>query len=294
MDANRNNIWSLYFTLVISFIIFVLFGLIQSLISLFIGVDNFVVYLGLISTVSSILGCGMILFAVVNSKNTIQEYLNLYIPFLYPSVKYFFVFVLLLLGLDYISNVYPELFNDPFAKTVYESADSLLILFLGFVVLGPLFEELLFRGFLFKGLEKTPYINLLEIIISFLITSLIINGLAVIFGGNLWYQTGEFGVLDIVHMGLFLVLYSIIFKKIILLRMFNPIPFGGNGAVIISSLLFSIPHLQYPVVVVLCMVFPMALFLGYVRMKTQSLFLPIIFHSVNNFMTLLLVHLEVY
>ena len=225
MDGNRNNIWSLYFTLVISFIIFVLFGLIQSLISLFIGIDDFVVYLGLISIVSSILGCGMILLAVVTSKNTIQEYLNLYIPFSSPSLKYIFVFALLLLGLDSMSNAYPELFNDSFAIRVYESADSLLMLCLGFVLLGPLFEEFLFRGFLFKGLENS---------------------------------------------------------------------IGGNGAVIISSLLFSIPHLQYSLVVVLCMVFPMALFLGYVRMKTQSLVLPIIFHSINNFMTLLLVHLEVY
>tara|TARA_B110000467_G_scaffold113532_1_gene103954 strand:- start:1180 stop:1683 length:504 start_codon:yes stop_codon:yes gene_type:complete len=167
----------------------------------------------------------MILFAVVNSKNTMQEYLNLYIPFLYPSLKYFFEFVCLLLCLDYISNIYPELFSDSFAITVYESADNVLMLFLGFVLLGPLFEEFLFRGFLFKGLENS---------------------------------------------------------------------IGGGGAVIISSLLFSIPHLQYSIIVVLCMVFPMALFLGYVRMKTQSLFLPIIFHSVNNFMTLLLVHLEVY
>ena len=224
MNKNRNNIWSLYFTLVISFIIFVVFGLIQTIISLQIGIDNAVAYLGMISACASLVGCGMIIFAVLISKNTIQEYLNFHIPQLKFIIKYSAFFLLILFSIDFLSNRFSELFDDSFAITVYESADSLFMLFLGFVLLGPLFEELLFRGFLFKGLENS---------------------------------------------------------------------IGGFSAIILSSILFSIPHLQYSIVVVLCIVFPMALFLGYVRLKTQSLFLPIIFHWINNFMTLILVHYQI-
>jgi len=224
MNKNRNNIWSLYFTLVISFIIFVVFGLIQTIISLQIGIDNAVAYLGVISACASLVGCGMIIFSVLISNNNIQEYLNFHIPQLKFIIKYSAFFLLILFSIDFLSNRFSELFDDSFAITVYESADSLFMLFLGFVLLGPLFEELLFRGFLFKGLENS---------------------------------------------------------------------IGGFSAIILSSILFSIPHLQYSIVVVLCIVFPMALFLGYVRLKTQSLFLPIIFHWINNFMTLILVHYQI-
>ena len=79
MNKNRNNIWSLYFTLVISFIIFVVFGLIQTIISLQIGIDNAVAYLGVISACASLVGCGMIIFSVLISNNNIQEYLNLFL-----------------------------------------------------------------------------------------------------------------------------------------------------------------------------------------------------------------------
>ena len=103
---------------------------------------------------------------------------------------------------------------------------SLIVVVLGVVVLGPLFEEVLFRGFLFKGLEK-----------SFL---------------------------------------------------------GGKGAVFITALVFSCIHVQYGFWVIFFMLFPMALLLGYARLKSKSLFLPIILHSINNLITCLITHFEVY
>jgi len=39
---------------------------------------------------------------------------------------------------------------------IYNSTDYLLLLFLAVVIAAPIFEELIFRGFIFKGLESSP------------------------------------------------------------------------------------------------------------------------------------------
>ena len=69
---------------------------------------------------------------------------------------------------------------------------------------------------------------------------------------------------------------------------------GGHGAVFISALIFSIIHLQYGFWVILLMLFPMAILLGYARLTSNSLLLPIFIHSINNLLTCIFTHLELY
>ena len=127
---------------------------------------------------------------------------------------------------ELISYWYPDLFDDSFVIESYRQANNLPILYIGVVIFGPVFEEILFRGFLFKGLEN-----------SFL---------------------------------------------------------GGHGAVFISSFLFAAIHLQYDQTIILFILLPMAILLGYARLMSKSLVLPILLHSINNLAACLFVHFEIY
>ena len=153
-----------------------------------------------------------------------MDYLNLRKTNFYPF-KIIGSFLMLLIMMEALANSYPNLFEDQFAVDIYQATNKKLLLFLGIVLFGPVFEEFLFRGFLFKGLENS---------------------------------------------------------------------IGGSNAIIISAFLFSFVHIQYSIWILLFMVFPMALFLGYVRFKTQSLLFPIGLHCLNNFITFLLVYLGFY
>ena len=128
--------------------------------------------------------------------------------------------------IEYISNLYPNQFYSSFVVESYKNSNSLIIFYLGVVCLGPLFEELLFRGFLFKGLER-----------SFI---------------------------------------------------------GGVGAIWVTSILFVLVHIQYSLYILICIVFPLAILLGYARYKSRSLLLPLLIHVINNLITCLVTHFEVY
>ena len=62
--------------------------------------------------------------------------------------------VLVIVVLDLLTAALGQPVVPEFMKEVYASADPLWLLWLAFVVAAPLSEELFFRGFLFKGLER--------------------------------------------------------------------------------------------------------------------------------------------
>ena len=227
MKKIKNKIWSLYFTLIISFLIFVSFALIQTVLAFMLGansLDAINKYIGLISLISSIFGSALVLLPVTIRGYSIKKYFNFNKTNFYPF-KLIILFFLLLMFMETLTYIYPNIFDDKFAVDIYQSTNNKFVLFLGIVLFGPIFEELLFRGFLFKGLENS---------------------------------------------------------------------LGGNNAIILSAFLFSIVHIQYSIWILLFMIFPMAVFLGYVRYKTQSLLFPISFHCLNNLITFFLVYWKVY
>ena len=64
--------------------------------------------------------------------------------------------------------------------------------------------------------------------------------------------------------------------------------FGGRLTVLITSILFVIAHIQYDFVILILVLFPNALILGFARLKTGNLTIPIILHCINNIVVLLI------
>ncbi len=234
----RNKYWNLSQTLFISFIVLLFFSLIQSLVLIFLQPKGFTSSinsntsfafsnLGLISSISSMIGIAIICVFIKIKKTSLNDYLN----FKIPSVKHTLLFLLLSFTLmfimEWLTNFKPTIFETDFVIDSYKQAKSLPLLYIGVVFLAPLFEEILFRGFLFKGLRN-----------SFL---------------------------------------------------------GGHGTVLTTSLIFSIIHLtQYSISIIFLMILPMALLLGYARLYSKSLLLPFFLHAINNLITCVITHFEVY
>ena len=229
---NSKKYWGLGSTLVITFFVFIIFSLLQTLVLVSCSSDliNYedvaYMHLGVISTISSIFASIVLILFIRLKNRDIKEYLNLYFPPINTTILFLLISFFVMSLMECFSNLYPSIFDTDFVIESYRQAKSLPIFYLGVVFFGPIFEEFLFRGFLFKGLQK-----------------------------------------------------SII---------------GGHGAVFVSAILFSIVHVQYGIYILLFMMFPIAVLLGYARLKSGSLLLPILIHMINNLATCLLVHFEIF
>ena len=75
-----------------------------------------------------------------------------------------------------------------------------------------------------------------------------------------------------------------LFRGILFKGLLNKL--GGLKTVLITSLLFVLPHIQYDISILIFILLPNALILGFSRLKTKSLTVPIILHCTNNILTL--------
>ncbi len=233
-SMNELKYWSVSFTAIITIFIFVCFTLTQVLVvSAFsylypdISYENLAYgNLGLISIFSSTVGFLVLVAFIRLKKINLTRYLNISIPKVKITIFFIFLSFFLMLLMELMSNKYPHFFDSDFVIDSYKNANSLPLFYLGVALFAPFFEECLFRGFLFKGLEK-----------SFL---------------------------------------------------------GGHGAVFISSLLFALVHVQYGIPILLFMLLPFSILLGYARWKSGSLLLPVLIHVLNNLMTCIITHFEIY
>lgn len=94
-----------------------------------------------------------VLFAAIRRNIAVREYLCLR----WPGWKHLVVWSLIFLFYNAFSTLLSRLLGRPiisdFMVKTYTTAGFKPILWLGFIILAPLYEEIFFRGFLFKGVE---------------------------------------------------------------------------------------------------------------------------------------------
>jgi len=117
------------------------------------------------------------------------------------------------IGIWWMINATLEIETPQFMVGLKETTDYVWLLFIAICIVAPIFEEIVFRGFMYGRLEHTPI--------------------------------------------------------------------GKLGALLITSVVFTFIHGQYNAIE-LTMVFSLALLMGYSRMKTGNLFVPIFIHMFNN------------
>lgn len=234
--SKRSLVWSPWMTVFWAFVIFFVFGVSQGL-GVVIAAAAWdildLVMAGFTSTdttvqeqmiyendlawpaalASAIIGSLLIFIIVLSKKGlSIRDYLHLR-NVTWQVWSIWLLITLFMLGLtEWMANGNEDL-QTPFMNDVVSGTKSLPMLIITVGLLAPIFEELLFRGFIFKGLER--------------------------------------GIL------------------------------GGHGTVWLTSIVFAAIHLQYALPIVL-MIIPMGLLLGYSRMYSGSLLVPIVLHVLNN------------
>jgi membrane protease YdiL (CAAX protease family) len=181
--------------------------------------DNEGLLLGISTCVTAPVTIGFTLFLARIRRNiSVKEYLG----FFNPAKKQYFLWALIVLCLAFCSDVITLLLGKPlvseFMLAVYESAGSRALLWFALLVASPLYEEIVFRGFFFKGIEVSPV--------------------------------------------------------------------GPTGAILFSSLGWAALHLQYDLYGMVT-IFAGGLVFGIARLKTGSIFIPIMMHSIANFIATL-------
>lgn len=155
----------------------------------------------------------ILLFAKIRKPITVREYLCLRWPGWKEICKWSLVVLLFVICHDSLTHLVHRSIVPKFMVSAYTSAYFRPLLLIAFFIAAPLSEELFFRGFLFRGVEKSRV--------------------------------------------------------------------GSAGAVILTSLAWSVMHVQYDVYS-MGGVFAGGLILGLCRVKTKSVYTPIIMHMLQN------------
>ena len=106
------------------------------------------------SIVSAVVQVGMLALAAKLARWPIGEYLGLVRPATRPALIVIAILVVFLLGYDGLTYLLGRDIVTPFQVDTYRTArdsGSLPLLWLTFVIVAPVAEEIMFRGFLFRG-----------------------------------------------------------------------------------------------------------------------------------------------
>jgi membrane protease YdiL (CAAX protease family) len=155
----------------------------------------------------------VVLFARLRKSFPIKDYLSLKKTTKKEWIRWLISVGVFIVASDALTSVLRRPIVPPFLMEAYRTASSVPLLYIAFVVIAPIFEEIFFRGFLFQGLKHSL--------------------------------------------------------------------FGPAGAIGLTSLAWSIIHLQYDFYGI-ATVFAGGLLLGMARHKSDSIYVTIAMHSLMN------------
>jgi len=180
-NFNNSQHWGFWGTMGFGLLVFIVFGILQSVILIGYGlikegidlkggtldeselktiIEKFAYDGDLISLAeipSAIIGVGLILlFASMKKPFPVSDYLQLRMPESPTKtiLKWIGVMLLVFVAMESM-NVFLERETPEFMSKVYSSTDNKLMLWIAVGVAAPFFEEFLFRGFLLEGLRYT-------------------------------------------------------------------------------------------------------------------------------------------
>lgn len=185
------------------------------------SLDSNGLYLSLSTCAAAPLVIGLsLLFAKIRKNITIKEYFSLNRTSFRQFVKWILILLLYIVCADAVTSALGQPIVSDFMLNAYQTVHFTPLLWLAFIIAAPLYEEIFFRGFLFKGIENSRA--------------------------------------------------------------------GPVGAIIITSLAWSVLHVQYNFVIIIG-IFVGGLILGWARVKTNSIYVPIAMHLLENLLATIVV-----
>ncbi|MDD5686948.1 MAG: type II CAAX endopeptidase family protein [Elusimicrobia bacterium] len=126
----------------------------------------------------------------IRKSFSIREYIGLKIPTKKESLKWSLTFGIIIAVFYIIEIIIKRPFASQYLVDLYKTSRSPLLLFIVVVIMAPIYEEIVFRGFLFEGIRYSR----LKIVGAIIITSLI--------WASLHLQYGLYEIVTIFLMGL--------------------------------------------------------------------------------------------
>lgn len=221
INNKKNTPWGLWWTIILFLSINLLILLIQLfIVHIFFATDSSPIkitghLLSISILVTYIPGiCCLIFLSYIKKNITIKNYLS----FNNTSIKNLILWVtitLFLLVIKGISSIFiiDSSSSKDFVSKMLTTSHSIILIYISVGIIAPIFEELMYRGFLFKGLQ---------------------------------------------------------YSKL-----------GPIGAILITSLIWSVVHVQYDIINII-FIFLIGITLGIARLKTHSIYVPIAMHIFIN------------
>ncbi len=104
---------------------------------------------------AAFLGIGLVLlFIIIRKQLTIKEYLGLYRPRIRPFLAFMGLMIIAMIIMEMVAAMF-EIETPEFMTKVYSSTENLPLLWIAVGIAAPFFEEILFRGFLLEGLRRS-------------------------------------------------------------------------------------------------------------------------------------------
>lgn len=121
------------------------------------GLDWLEAHLGFLTGLSLVVTTpffALLVALLARSRGSVREYLGLRWAGWKPTLGWAAAVAAFLLGFDLLGYALGRPPIPDFMREVYTTGEPLWVLWIALVVMAPLFEELLFRGFLIPGLER--------------------------------------------------------------------------------------------------------------------------------------------
>ena len=223
--------------------------------------------------------CNGLLFFVLKFNDDLKQ--KKIINFIsIQQIKFYLIIAsIFLIEYYFIDNVY----YDMYAPSVRSSIISLYIYFICKKYFNTLFKSKV-------DLKKIFLIVLISLVYALLIVNL---QEYLFYLGNRKFDT-NYGVylLDykILIIFIFYATLPAIFEEIFFRGLiFDKLKliYSTNKSIIISSILFCLLHLVYGSFLLILFIFPISIFLGYLRNRYNNLFYPIVAHFIYNFVVIL-------
>jgi uncharacterized protein len=163
--------WGLWATLGLSLVVLVVFLTIQMLaaaaVLTFQSTPNFAINVDVIITeitsngfvlaiatiIAAPIGTALVIWLIRLRNRSVQEYLSLRKPTSEELLKWLLITIMYIVAVDLLKFLFDRPVMSPFMSEILQTADILPALYLALVILIPIFEEVFFRGFLFKGIR---------------------------------------------------------------------------------------------------------------------------------------------
>ena len=177
-QETRNPYWGFWASIGFGLLIFIIFTIFQSIFfigyavysldwnaknDLAITISNLMFdgdAIGIAEIPATLIGTALILlFASIPKVINVKDYLQIYFPPYLIILKWLGVMVLVIVLME-ASNQLLEREVPDFMSKVYGSADNIIILWIAVIIGAPIFEEFLFRGFIFEGLRHSAVGNI--------------------------------------------------------------------------------------------------------------------------------------